>query len=1097
MNNLRGAIIFLFLVQFTLPIIGQDRINEYGSFFVKNYPPGEYNATEQNWCAIKDGRGVMYFGNQNNGILEYDGESWRNIPIPNNSRVLSLAMDTAGIIYAGAVGEMGYLVPDKNGKLCYKSFMPQIDSSIVVDMIWKTYTRNDEVYFCTQDVIVKIKNLKVHHVWKLPKASFFSFLYDNSIYSTNFKYGIFKIDINQTQPPALLDSNSYYQKKDVFIMLPHNDNKYITFDRNSGLNIFNAYNNQVQPFGTKQTNNYCLDHFAYNGITYKDDYLLTTVLGGGALIVDHNGKLNNIITSKYGLLKEADNTITNAFCDNGGKTNAPIWLALNFGISKIETVFTRFNSKNGLPGIVMDVTMHKGTIYAGTTSGLYYLRFDENNEPEFVKVPGFSNQVRALCNFKYKDQDKLIAATMFGPYEIVNNKAHILADDSLKGKSIYFVTQSTKHPEKIYLGLNEDIYTFSWTNKNWNLNKVYEEVKFNVESIVEGDEYLWAGTQNSGVYRISAQDKITNFDTTSGLPSHNVKIQKVDSKLFFSTPGGIYKFDKEAKKFVPNDYFGQQYCNGSKGVDVVFKDQFNNFWLVVKINNKFRLEKLIKTGEDGFKYDTIPFKRLPNISLQTVYTDSDNITWICGSDGLYCYNNDNSKNYDLPFNTLIRKVIINNEDLIFKGTYYGNGPDSLKVTTIQPESLIPELSYSNNNITFYYAAPFFEKEDATLYSHYLEGNDAGWSKWHKKNNTVYTNLAEGEYVFRVKARNVYGKESVVATYEFEINPPWQRTIWAYISYVVLSVLFIYFIVKLNARRLIKEKERLEAIVAERTREIREKKDEIEAQRDTLKDLNEEIEKKNENITSSIRYAQRIQNAIMPSDDFIKSLLPNSFVLFKPKDIVSGDFYFCEKHGDTIVFTAVDCTGHGVPGAFVSIVGSNWLTRALNEEHLTRPADIINYLSKGVYQTLQKEDDSKVKDGMDLSMVAINYKEMKGQWAGAYNPLYLYRDGDVIQYKADVFPVGSPFNERFNGYTNHEFDLKPGDSLYVFSDGYIDQFGGPKRKKFMKKRFRTMLLEMQEKPMQEQKEILDVTIEDWKKEGESDQIDDILVFGVRI
>lgn len=287
-------------------------------------------------------------------------------------------------------------------------------------------------------------------------------------------------------------------------------------------------------------------------------------------------------------------------------------------------------------------------------------------------------------------------------------------------------------------------------------------------------------------------------------------------------------------------------------------------------------------------------------------------------------------------------------------------------------------------------------------------------------------------------------------------------------------------------------------ILEQNEELKQQKEEIIAQRDEIESQRNLIEEKNKHITDSIKYAMRIQHAILPSDDFIKQRLKDFFVLFLPKDIVSGDFYWVDDAPDgSIYFAAVDCTGHGVPGAFMSIVGSNILNAAVHEEHLTNPADILNYLSKGVHNTLQKDDDKKVKDGMDLCLCKLDFSSMTLQYAGAYNPMVLVRSGEATQYQVDVYPIGQPFTEKFPTYNNVEVKLEKGDTVYVFSDGFQDQFGGPKGKKFMKKRLRETMAEMHNLPMDEQKEYLHKTFEDWKKEGSKGQIDDVIILGVKI
>jgi serine phosphatase RsbU (regulator of sigma subunit)/HAMP domain-containing protein len=282
---------------------------------------------------------------------------------------------------------------------------------------------------------------------------------------------------------------------------------------------------------------------------------------------------------------------------------------------------------------------------------------------------------------------------------------------------------------------------------------------------------------------------------------------------------------------------------------------------------------------------------------------------------------------------------------------------------------------------------------------------------------------------------------------------------------------------------------LERKVEERTAEVVRQKEEIEIQRLKLEFLYNQV-------TDSIKYAKRIQEAILPPDSLVKKLLPNSFILYKPKDIVSGDFYWVEKKGKKTFFSAVDCTGHGVPGAFMSIVGYNILKHTVNKLNELEPATILNYLNNGVSETLhQGLDENTTRDGMDIALCAIDYETNELQFAGAYNPMYIIRKGELIEIKADKFPIGMYVGENQKYYTNNKYSLEKGDTVYIFSDGYVDQFGGDKGKKFMAKKFRQTLLDIQHLSLAEQKHHLDNTIEKWK--GAQEQVDDILIIGVRV
>ncbi len=257
-----------------------------------------------------------------------------------------------------------------------------------------------------------------------------------------------------------------------------------------------------------------------------------------------------------------------------------------------------------------------------------------------------------------------------------------------------------------------------------------------------------------------------------------------------------------------------------------------------------------------------------------------------------------------------------------------------------------------------------------------------------------------------------------------------------------------------------------------------------------------IEDQHKDIKDSINYAKRIQDAILPPDSVMKELLPDSFVLNMPKDIVSGDFYWVEPWGSKVFFAAVDCTGHGVPGALMSIIGYNLLGKALNELGLSRPALILNSLSKGIGKTLrQTEGDSGVKDGMDIALCSLDMKTNIIEYAGAYNPMYIVRNGKLIETASDKISIGTSMDSELRTYTNHEIQLQKGDTVYLFTDGYADQFGGDKGKKFKYKSLQQLFISLEGKAMSEQKIILHSTIEKWK--GNLGQVDDVLVIGVRV
>jgi len=290
-------------------------------------------------------------------------------------------------------------------------------------------------------------------------------------------------------------------------------------------------------------------------------------------------------------------------------------------------------------------------------------------------------------------------------------------------------------------------------------------------------------------------------------------------------------------------------------------------------------------------------------------------------------------------------------------------------------------------------------------------------------------------------------------------------------------------------------------LSQQNEEIKSQRDEIEAQRDEIDtqrnyavEQKEFIEKQQKDLVQSIAYAKRIQEAALPHPAYINEILPDNFILFKPRNIVSGDFYWVRQINQHIVVVAADSTGHGVPGAIMSILGISLLNEIVQHHKVTQPNLILNDLRKQIKRSLRQSGVSnEAKDGMDIALCTINTETNTMQYAGAFNPLLIVRNKEIIEYKADRMPVGIHFKEKPT-FSNHEIQIEPGDTFYIFSDGFPDQIGGPNEKKFKTKNFKQLLVDINENSMVEQKNILERTLRDWT--GDYIQIDDILVMGFR-
>ncbi len=397
------------------------------------------------------------------------------------------------------------------------------------------------------------------------------------------------------------------------------------------------------------------------------------------------------------------------------------------------------------------------------------------------------------------------------------------------------------------------------------------------------------------------------------------------------------------------------------------------------------------------------------------------------------------------------------------------------------------LDYDAERLTFRLATGDPGMAASASYMYQMEGFDPDWMLTGRSGEVSYTSLPAGNYTFRFATQNRDGRWSEPSAIRIKILPPWWETRLAFIGYFVALLLIITTYIRYRERKLKEEKRKLEIAVKERTAEIEKQKEELAAQRDLISEQKKDL-------TDSINYASRIQSALIPGMEVINKLVPENFILYRPRDIVSGDFYWIDEKDDRVVLVGADCTGHGVPGSLLSMLGITFLEEIVMREGITAPAAILDRLRDRIIRALkQSGKETVMKDGMDIVVISISNKGETMRFAGAKNPVYLIRKGELSEIKGDSFPVG--FSDRMLPFREHEVDLKQGDLIYVFSDGFVDQFGGIGEKKFKYKRFRQLLLSIKDYPMLEQKTRIEKAFDDWK--GPIEQIDDVLVIGIRV
>lgn len=655
-------------------------------------------------------------------------------------------------------------------------------------------------------------------------------------------------------------------------------------------------------------------------------------------------------------------------------------------------------------------------------------------------------------------------------------------------------------------------YDKSTNRYRWFLSKDFGGTVICLKADDKGN--LYAGTFGDGLFKINLKSfATTHFGAEQGLTNLNVNSIFADSKgkVWIGTyDGGLIKLNSfpEGNKLNIDQVYKNEGSTENIATNIVFgvnEDVKGNIWVATSAG----LSKLLP--ENKF-YNFYEKDGLANTYLYSILKDSLNNFWMSSNSGLIKFNPLLKESEIIFKNYGIKDGLLNSEynmgaafvsesgNMYFGGSNGYNifKPSAIKDNLHTPNAFIIaykrggkdvvidsfiaykkylNISWRENYFQFELASLDYIEPSKNKFKYKLEGYDDDWSEPTNVRYVSYTELPGGEYKFLVKSTNNDGIWNE-KPYEITINvvPPFWKTKLFYFLLIIFAGGSIYAFTQYRTGAIKKENKILENKVAERTREL---------------------EEKNNDITSSIEYAKRIQEAILPSKDQIFKKLKNAFILYQPKDIVSGDFYWFAEKNDFKILAIVDCTGHGVPGAFMSMIGHNLLHQIVSEKGITDPGNILNQLHKGVQDALrQGQNEVNTNDGMDVSLIVINDITHEVMWAGANRPLItIDSTGEFLKFDGNKFPVGGAQLDINRVFTTQAVKLKNSAMAYLTTDGYADQFGGQRGKKFMVKRFHELLLTIHlRKPEEQRKELIN-NFEQWRQNHE--QVDDVLVVGIGI
>lgn len=793
-------------------------LKEAGLPFVRNYEPDEYGAFNQNWDIAQDSLGRIYFAN-GSGVLIYDGVNWELFELPKQSHTKSIAIDKDNNVFVGATNEFGYLRPQASGTPTYVSLsdsLSKTDSDFMV--VWQTHATSEGIYFQSTEAIFRWKE-GILQTWKAGENKFFkSFWVDHTYYVWVQNEGLMHMKDDELQ---MAKNGEFFADKRIMAILPIEANKLLvtTFD---GLYIYNG--NEVATFETElkgfvENNNLYAGHKLSNGLFafagYKE----------GLAIMNKQGKKICIMQGE-GILPAP---VLSLFLDRSGI----LWAGLEYGVSKIDfpSSFSHFRQL-GLTDRVVSIIRYEQELYAGAVNGLYVLKSNGKEQAHFVKIKGTDYRIWDLALFA----DKLLIAheDQDGDVLVWDNESLEQIED-IKANSIL---TSSLDKNRVFITTPGGLFSLYHKNGEWFNEGLLERINTGIYSIVEeANGNLWLSTSSSEVWHVSFagreyaqrmyKPKLEKYGVENGLPDEVGYFRILKDQVFYSVfeSGSTYEFDQKKNRFELSETIRKLVGLPEEFFLYDVNEQEN---ILLRTDNPNKTSKLMVgwNQENGeYKTEDLLFERISSLTgpATVPFLEKDSILWYGGKDGIF--RQDLRQRRKLASNrkmhTLIKKVVYREDSVLYGG--YGTSP-------------LLQIPFKQNQFRFQFALPSFYQEKNNQYQYQLGGFDDNWSFWTFETQKDYTNIPEGDYTFKVRAKNIFGQISEPASYSFTILPPWYRTWWAYLIYVAIAGLLLWLFALWRSKQLYRKNLILEGIVKRRTEEIRQKNKQLSHQTERLKEM---------------------------------------------------------------------------------------------------------------------------------------------------------------------------------------------------------------------------------------------------------------------
>ncbi|HPT20861.1 MAG TPA: SpoIIE family protein phosphatase [Bacteroidales bacterium] len=1020
----------------------------------------------QNWAICQDIDRIMFFANRK-GILSFDGQEWLPVQIP----VIPFSMQANpgdGRIFVGGDNNFGFLEKDLKG--VYKYISLSGDSSDL-GIITKIVFDDSFVWFHGERSVNRYNLEKGSHELCLKTKNDYPFsgmfVVNGNVFVNVMEKGLFLLKKDTLSPMV---NGSLTKDVDILFSLPYDsrnvlvglsDGRLLLFDGKS----FSSY--QIRDDG------YLRDNQLSEGIVIGDSIYAFSTLDGGALVVDKiKGNVLFTINNQNEL---PDDEIFALGCDNSGG----LWLSHQYGLTRadLNLPVSNYSVYPGLKGNLTSSIQYNKELYVATSEGVSYLTevkdysefeilvkqekqkeekpeiepsetLQPGSKPErqssrqniftkifgrkitqqktselvktenkplkqIVKVP--ENQferkiVRKLksVNYVYKKVEGLdekcrqLVPTKFGILAAANKGLFIIRNHkAVKLTENRYINSICWQPvdNKYYIAANDGFFAVKYSDDKWSVEVINERFINPVYSIIHtGKNTLWLGCDNEALRvetgKSSGSPEYSSYNIKNDFPLRYM-LDVINDTVFIFTESEIYFFDRGNERFI------------------LYKPERKN--MVPDLSYSYPLSnlRLVRRTGEWICPESVGNVTSKELSLLKLFGDVISVN--VDNDHIWLINRENRVfGIDRKKSTTMSPEI----DILIKDIFNGKG------TRFNLSDI--EFGRGDNVIVFNIVAPSYHKQNTTSYQYKIRKVMSDWSPWSTKTSFEKAIPKPGEYVLQIRAKDLWGNVGEARSIKFRIKPPFTHTIFFYILLGITVLGAVILVIRFREKQLHLKNRILEEKVKERTAEIVAQKQEI---------------------TSSIEYASRIQMAMLPAYDLFKSFFPDNFIIYRPRNIVSGDFYWIGREDKRIFITVADCTGHGVPGAFMSTLGISTLNDIIKNHDNLQANTVLKILREKIKTSLhQTGREGEAKDGMDIAFCVLDRTRMTLQYSGAFNPLFIFQNGVLNEYKGDRMPIGIYYGEK-DTFTNFEISVNSGDSFYLFSDGLIDQFGGPGGSKY--------------------------------------------------